>query len=102
MNYMPQLAALIAYQESDAEFAESVVSTYGFEVTRYPNVDGLLGDLEKFNAQQSGNLSQVPAVALVAGALADLAQNQAVSTLRSAAPQVPVVVVGSQGSIAQA
>lgn len=102
MNYMPQLAVLIAYQDSDAEFAESVVSTYGFEVTRYTNVEDLLGDLEKLQAEQSGNLSQAPAVTLVAGPMAQLIQNEVASTLTSASPQVPVVAVGSQASIAQA
>src|SRR5690606_10358198 len=85
-----------------AEFAESVVSTYGFEVTRYTNVEDLLGDLEKLQAEQSGNLSQAPAVTLVAGPMAQLIQNEVASTLTSASPQVPVVAVGSQASIAQA
>jgi FixJ family two-component response regulator len=102
MNYLPQQTALLTLDPADAEFAESAMHAYGFEVIRYDSLELLARDLSNVAAKKSNELRDVPTLVVVAGKLPGLVDEKIVPQLAEAAPEAPVVVIGSQGSVATA
>lgn len=99
MNYLPQQTALLILDPSDGDFAESAMQAYGFEVVRYDSLDSLARDLSDVANKKASDLRDVPTLVVVAGRHQSLADRNTVAQILEAAPEAPVVVIGSQASI---
>lgn len=102
MNYLPQQTALLNLDPADAEFAESAMHAYGFEVIRFDSLESLSRDLAAAAAKKGGDLRDIPTLVVVAGKLPSLVDERVVAQVIETSPEAPVVVIGSQGNVSTA
>ena len=99
MNYIPQKIAVIANRPGDADFAESTLSSYGFDVTRFESASQFTDKLREGQQDPSNNELQPPRLAVLAGSIEELAQGQAVSKILEVSPHLPLVATGSDATV---
>ncbi|QDU54034.1 response regulator transcription factor [Aeoliella mucimassa] len=96
MNYIPRLAAIVARNESEAAFAESTVTSFGLNVSRFDSTTSLTNQLQSQAA--SGEAASTPDIVILAGSASDL-DREGVDQLASI---VPVVVTTSAATVPDA
>lgn len=101
MNYIPRQAAIVAKTAAEADFAETTISSYGIQVSRYDSTQSLARQLERQASGNSQTPSDAPDIAIVAGSGSSLT-NGTVDDVGHLADLVPVVVTSSTTSVSQA
>lgn len=96
MNYIPRTAVIIARNAAEADFAESTISQYGFEVTRHDSATALASDLKRQEA--SGEGASTPDLAVLAGSTSTLGGEEVTALTEI----VPVVVTSENATVAGA
>lgn len=95
---MPRQAAVIARNPTEGDFAESTISSYGFQVTRYESPNALKREMHDGDGLASAT---TPDIAILAGSSADFA-NGGKDAVAELADLVPVVVTSPSPTVAEA
>lgn len=96
MNYIPPQAAIVASNPSEADFAESTISSFGFEVSRHTSTSSLAQHIQDLST--TGQTTGTPDIAILAGSGPDLSQ----SSVDALAHMLPVVVTTSSTTVEHA
>lgn len=101
MNFIPRQAAIVAINGKDADFAESTISSFGIEVSRYDSTTSLADDIQSKLVEAGARGVQKPDIAIIVGSTAELADPQSID-IRSLTTMLPVVVTSSSSTVAEA
>lgn len=96
MNYIPRQAAIVASNPTEADFAESTISSYGFEVSRHTSTSSLAQHIQ--GQATSGQTTGTPDIAILAGSGSELSQ----ASVDALANMVPVMVTTSSTTVEDA
>lgn len=98
---MPRQAAIVAENPSEADFAESTISSYGIQVSRYESAQSLAKQLQSQIAGEGAAQAAQPDIAIVAGSTIG-SNGTSADAVGQLADLVPVVVASSGTSVASA
>lgn len=96
MNYIPRRAAIVTRNAAEADFTESTIASYGFEVTRHDSATGLASELKRQLA--SGETGAAFDLAVLAGSTSAIDDDDVASLTEV----VPVVIASENATVAEA
>jgi FixJ family two-component response regulator len=96
VNYLPRRAAIVASNPSEADFAESTVSSFGFEVSRHESPSSLTSYIQSQLGE--GQAQGTPDIAILTGTGNELAR----ASVEALANMVPVMITTSSTTVENA
>jgi FixJ family two-component response regulator len=101
VDYIPRRAAIIAHNQSEADFAESTISSYGVQVSRYDSTRSLTERLQSLAGMNGDGHKSIPNIAILVGSTSDFATDVP-TEVGELAELMPVMVTTSATSVSDA
>ncbi len=101
MNYIPRKAVIVSRDALAADFAESTMSAFGLEVSRYDSTESLSEEVHGQAGAGTDHPMLTPDIAILVGSTADFVGNTP-SDVANLADVMPVIVTSSTASVSDA